>query len=350
MSAIVDRLLREVAPDAPCGANLEYDPEFVALAAAATATPQRAIGNTVFAGEEPDWHSVAARARDLLERSKDLRVAIHLARALLNVEGFAGFRDALEVLRGLTERYWEAVHPHLDPEDDYDPTTRTNTLSALADQGSFLADLRRTPLVSSRGFGKVSYRDVLIINGELAPADANEIGTPDAVGVKAAFLECEESELRTVAQAVNESIAHLAAITTQLNNCIGEQLCPNLKPLAGTLDGIGRLLKEKMVQRGVDQPAAAINVTPPKVVVAESGASTPAASGEIANREDVVRVIDHLCAYYERCEPSSPVPLLLRRAKRLVSKSFFEILNDLTPDGVARAEMIFGAEQREGGS
>jgi type VI secretion system protein ImpA len=213
-----------------------------------------------------------------------------------------------------------------------------------------LADLRRTPLVSSRGFGKISYRDVLIINGEFAPADANEIGTPDAVAVKAAFLECEESELRTVTQAVHESIAHLAAITTQLNNCIGEQLAPNLKPLASTLDGIGRLLKEKMVQRGVDQPAAAINGTPATLVVLESSLSTAAVSGEITNREDVVRAIDRLCAYYERCEPSSPVPLLLRRARRLVSKSFFEILHDLAPDGVPRAEMIFGAEQSEGGS
>ena len=173
MSAIADRLLREVSPDAPCGENLEYDPEFVALVAAATPTPQRAIGNTVVAGEEPDWQNVGDRARVFLERSKDLRVAIYLLRALLNVEGFAGFRDGLKVLRGLIERYWESVYPHLDPEDDCDPTARTNILSALADQGSILADLRRAPLVSSRGFGKISYRDVLIINGELAAADGD---------------------------------------------------------------------------------------------------------------------------------------------------------------------------------
>ena len=204
MSLIADHLLREISPDAACGENLEYDPEFVALVAAATPTPQRAIGNTVVAGEGPDWQSVADRARVFLERSKDLRVAIYLLRALLNIEGIPGFRDALEVLRGLIERYWESVYPHLDPEDDYDSTARTNILSALADQGSFLTDLRRTPLVSSRGFGKISFRDVLIVNGELDPADADKVGTPDAVAVKAAFLECEESELRAVTQAVHE--------------------------------------------------------------------------------------------------------------------------------------------------
>ena len=101
---------------------------------------------------------------------------------------------------------------------------------------------------------------------------------------------------------------------------------------------------------GLDQPAASIDGAPATVVVAESSPSTPAVSGEIASREDVVRVIDRVCAYYERCEPSSPVPLLLRRARRLVSMSFFEVLRDLTPDGVPRAEMICGAEQSEGGS
>ena len=46
--------------------------------------------------------------------------------------------------------------------------------------------------------------------------------------------------------------------------------------------------------------------------------------------------------YYERHEPSSPVPLLLKRAKRLVAKDFMEILRDLAPDGVDQAERISG--------
>ena len=55
-----------------------------------------------------------------------------------------------------------------------------------------------------------------------------------------------------------------------------------------------------------------------------------------------MRVLDKACDYFERHEPSSPVPLLLRRAKRLVSKDFMEILRDLAPDGVSQAENIGG--------
>jgi type VI secretion system protein ImpA len=46
--------------------------------------------------------------------------------------------------------------------------------------------------------------------------------------------------------------------------------------------------------------------------------------------------------YYDRNEPSSPVPMLLQRAKRLISKDFLDIMRDLTPEGVAQAELLGG--------
>ncbi|MGV8370865.1 hypothetical protein ACV33F_30545, partial [Pseudomonas aeruginosa] len=53
--------------------------------------------------------------------------------------------------------------------------------------------------------------------------------------------------------------------------------------------------------------------------VAAVAAPAPRASGEIANREDVLRQLDRLLEYYVRHEPSSPVPVLLKRAKTLVT-------------------------------
>src|SRR5882757_2776454 len=69
------------------------------------------------------------------------------------------------------------------------------------------------------------------------------------------------------------------------------------------------------------------------------------AGGDINSREDVILQLDRLCEYYRRHEPSSPVPMLLRRAKRLVSKEFMDIIRDLTPGGVAEAELLGGVEK-----
>jgi type VI secretion system protein ImpA len=57
--------------------------------------------------------------------------------------------------------------------------------------------------------------------------------------------------------------------------------------------------------------------------------------------------LDKVSDYFQKYEPSSPVPLLLQRAKRLVAKYFMEILRDLTPAGVSQAEAIGGVEKHK---
>jgi type VI secretion system protein ImpA len=58
-----------------------------------------------------------------------------------------------------------------------------------------------------------------------------------------------------------------------------------------------------------------------------------------------MRRLDEVCDYYARCEPSSPVPLLLRRAQRLVGKTFLDLLRDLAPGGVSEMEVISGVPE-----
>jgi type VI secretion system protein ImpA len=80
--------------------------------------------------------------------------------------------------------------------------------------------------------------------------------------------------------------------------------------------------------------------------MAGAAASTPAitvvATGEVRTRDDVIQAIDRICEYYEKFEPSSPLPLLLGRARRLVTASFMQIIQDLTPDAIQQAEQIGG--------
>jgi type VI secretion system protein ImpA len=70
--------------------------------------------------------------------------------------------------------------------------------------------------------------------------------------------------------------------------------------------------------------------------------AAPAIAGEIRSAEDVTRVLDLICAYYKRVEPSSPVPLLLGRARGLVRKSFVEIIADLNPEALQQIQVISG--------
>jgi type VI secretion system protein ImpA len=53
-----------------------------------------------------------------------------------------------------------------------------------------------------------------------------------------------------------------------------------------------------------------------------------------------------IISYYERSEPSSPVPLLIKRAKRLVGKSFVDIIRDISPDAMSQVQMVSGEEDQ----
>ena len=68
---------------------------------------------------------------------------------------------------------------------------------------------------------------------------------------------------------------------------------------------------------------------------------------EINSREDVIRVLDKICQYYQRFEPSSPIPMLLQRSKRLVSADFMDIVRDLAPDALAQVENLRGKTETE---
>jgi type VI secretion system protein ImpA len=69
-------------------------------------------------------------------------------------------------------------------------------------------------------------------------------------------------------------------------------------------------------------------------------------AGEVHSRDDVVKMLDKICTYYEQNEPSSPVPLLMQRARRLVTMNFMEIMKDLADKGLPQVEAVTGKEAK----
>ena len=328
--------LSSLSDSVPSGPNLEYDPDFMALDRAQQGKPEQVIGDSVKPAEEPDWRDVRERAEALLGRTRDLRVAVALATSLLRTEGLEGFAAGLSVIRGLLEGQWDTVHPQLDAEDHNDPTLRINSLLSLASSDGALRALREGPLVQSKAVGRFSLRDIRIASGK-QPAPANLAEPPKQVQVDAAFRDADLHTLQSSATAVALALDDIGGIDRLLIDKLGAQ-APELKPLILDLTEIKHVLGSKLAARGVGEGAGA----PTNTASGGVSATSIGASGDINSREDVVRELDRLCEYYRRHEPSSPVPMLLRRAKRLVSKDFMEIIRDLTPGGVAEAELLGG--------
>ena len=79
--------------------------------------------------------------------------------------------------------------------------------------------------------------------------------------------------------------------------------------------------------------------------IAPGATTSGALSGQVRSREDVVRALERILAYYAKNEPSSPIPLLVERCKRLVTMGFLDIIRELAPDGVGQIETLSGQKQ-----
>lgn len=346
MSVIdVSYLLTELSTDAPCGEDLEYDLAFGELERAAQSKPEQQFGDTIVPAEEPNWKNVRKLAVDLFERTKDLRVAVHLFQSLLNTSGIAGLQDGLALLQGLLVRYWDSVHPQLDPDDSHDPTLRMNTLAGLFEPNYVLRVLREAPLVSVQGVGEFSLKDVHIATGAVVSSTSIEQGASlDSSTIDAAFLACETDTLRSLTGDIEQCLTHLREIESSVNNRVGTVAGIDSSPLSELLTQMYQVLSEQLSRKLEEEDEIELDESDFIGTNHNPMQRQKGITGEIRSRDDVRKVLDNICKYYEKNEPSSPVPILLQRAKRLVAADFMQILKDMVPNGVGQAEIFIGQE------
>jgi type VI secretion system protein ImpA len=339
-------LRKEISPGAPSGPDLAYDAAFVALEDKVKGTPEQQIGDRIEPAQPPNWRDVGKDAVELLTRTHDLRVLICLLRALVHTDGYAGFSNGLSLLREYIEKFWNSVHPQLDADDQYDPTQRVNILMSLCDLETLLRPLASAPLVESPAMGRFSLRDVQLASGKLQPLPGGA-AAPSLPAIQAAFADCDLTRLQAVHDAIATSLSDVAAIEAAVTERVGPANAPDFSALGNLLKEARHILGEQLIHRGVGIAPLESEAPPAAPDAAPAVSDTPPAGalgGAINDRQDVIHALDLICAYYSRCEPSSPVPLLLQRARRLVSKDFLEILQDLAPDGLAQVQVIKGPD------
>ncbi|WP_017168856.1 type VI secretion system protein TssA, partial [Xanthomonas phaseoli] len=269
-----------------------------------------------------------------------LRVAGKLGAAWLRLRGLPGWADALALIHGLLERHWDSVHPQLDADDDNDPTSRINALVGLSDPLGVLGALRTTAFVQSPRLGRFSLRDLRVANGSIKLPDGQS--GPSLAEIEACCQDCAPETLATSAQAIAEALVQARAIDALLSERVGTA-APDLRPLLTDLRDLERfVLPHWQARQGISA------LTEDDAQAADQGHATATATSatrrndEIAGPDDVKRRLDEICAYYARHEPSSPVPMLLRRAQRLVGCDFLALMKELAPAGIDELQRVTG--------
>jgi len=359
MSAIdVDALLKELSAEAPAGADVEFDPAYFALEKLAQGTPESVMGDEVKPAAEPEFGAVKKAALALFEKTRDLRVAMILATALLKEDGLLGFRDGVALIKGFIEKLWDQFYPKLDPSDNNDPMIRVNILKGFDGDGSaadlykFKHRVREAVLTNSQQrIGRFCYRDVQIAKGEIPPPPAKEgqqaAAPPDTKLINAAFEDTPTEHLIDQQTALTETVELLNALDAALAAKIGAGQGPDMTGLKDILNLVKGVLDEQLAKRGIGEAPASAAAGAGGSAAGGAGAHPAgggvALTGEISSRSDVVRVLDKICEYYERFEPTSPVPIFMQRAKRLVTMNFVDLIKDLAPEAMAKIDVFTGS-------
>lgn len=397
-------LLQPISAGQPCGQNFEDKPELAAF----DGYPVFGQGTSPEAPVEPpkegqqldikkpvEWRELRKVALDTLGKSKDLRVLAYLSTALLRTDGLPAFLNTVVVASKWLETYWGATYPAVDG----DGIARTNALNCFADRMAVVDRVWRIPLVTN-AHGKVALRDLDIATGKFTPADGEARLT--RAQIDAVFAAMPLEELTGLQQSVERAVAALATIEKTIDKGIRDDLSPRGTPeeaaeaataaaaAAGAAPDVaakaGAAAAATTAAAAVAAARAASDAAPkfeallnplrqidaelrnqvaarqPKSEVAQAenaggagpehsaagvtaaGASTP---GVINSRQDAVRALDAVADFFRKTEPSSPIPLFVERAKRLVSKNFLEVLADIAPDAVPAAKSAGGLPQSE---
>jgi type VI secretion system protein ImpA len=193
-------------------------------------------------------------------------------------------------------------------------------------------------------------RDIAWATGRAQPPE--NVVPPKPEIIEAAFKDTAPEELQATVGAVDTAIECVKAIDATLAQNVGAGRGVEFEPLLRVLNEIRTELRKYAPAAGAadvggEAPSDAPGPVGSRGVTGSNG--RPSVPGEIRSPEDVVATIDRICDYYARLEPSSPVPLLLRRAQRLVGKGFLDIVRDLSPEVVRQIEALGGISQ-DGGS
>jgi type VI secretion system protein ImpA len=328
MDLDASQLLNPISPEHPCGEDLE-DTQLLASFDA-----YRIFGQLTPLGPTVNWREIRDRSLEALGSSRDLRLLIHLAAAVARTDGFAPFVVTVKAAAGWLETWWTEVYPRVDE----DAVLRRNALSGLADRMAVIDGLRRIPILVHRQIGSFSIRDVEIASGHMPPG-ADDAQPPSADQLNALLAATETEALKGLEAQLGEVMQSLKSIEAIMRDRADSQSVPDFAPLLSVLNLPRTLIAAQLAQR---EPAANASQEASGDSDAGHGGGQPFNVGAIRSRDDAVRALDAVARYFRTQEPSSPIPLFLERAKRLVAKDFLTVLEDIAPDALTQAKSAGG--------
>ena len=318
----VAAFLTPVSADASAGPDLSYDSGRQAI--------EQAFEG---AADEVEWDHTVSLIEAQAGQTRDVWLAVYLARAGARSGDLATVEAAMRLLAGLFEDFWEDAHPTIE---EYGIEGRKGACESLVRIGEFLAPLRRVPLVEHPRLGSYTGQDFERYLDEGASAEGYG-------QFRAALADTPVEQIADITdrfRRIEAALQRADAVLSEQAEKVG-QTGTNFRPTYEAIEGIVHALTPFVSQGVAAETGSETSVMP--------GPSTMA-PGRLQSREDVARTLDLVIDYYGRVEPSSPIPVALGRIKGWITMDFVSILADIAPGSVAEATAVLRARVDESGA
>lgn len=319
----VEGLLVPIPGENPAGENLQYSGLHDQIREARRAEDNLAQGDWERDLKAADWDDVLALSTEALaSRTKDLQVAAWLAEARTRLQGFAGLRDSLKIVRGLHDQFWDHLYPEIEEED---LEARANALAWMDRQ--LAVAIKEVPITKGGGASytflqweearkldlppnaaSMESEALAALNDERARAlEAGRITTEDFNKSKKATRRAFYEETYAL---LNECRQEFQGLDRVIDEKFGRQT-PGLGELKKSLDNVRDFVEKTVKEKRVEEPDALAG----EGAGAEGGEpGSVSAAGPVHSRQEALRKLSEVADYFRRTEPHSPVSYLVQRA------------------------------------
>ena len=302
----ISDFLQPISAEHPAGVSLKETASYAEIQEArASDDPSLPMGVWERELKRSDWGRVSKLTQAiLLEKSKDLQVAIWFAEAQVHLHGIVKLPACILLLAELTNTFWDDIHPLMDGGDvEY----RTNLFAWMNDK--FPMVIRQVTLAES-------------VSGETHTWIDWERALHEQSGLSESAARAGQGNLGVIKQAVDQTnIGFYQELFEDLSDSIialedlAEVLGGLLAGDAPSLTGLSGLL--------TSQRETIVDLTSGRSLIDVEGLSTEggeesrqvdSAHGVILDRQRAYAQLAEAAEYLLRDDPHSPVPHLVYKA------------------------------------
>ncbi len=305
------------------------------------------------------WRKIINEAPKLLtEKAKDLDVVTWYTEALTRRYGFSGLRDALLLVEGLIERYWDNLYPMPDEDGIETRVAQFAGLNGKSSDGVLIAPIRRIPITGGYTPGPFAFYQYQ------QAVELERISNEDAKESKAAQLGFSFASIEQVVAATDsqffvdllDDIAQMVNscrnLETSFENHCGRDEAPSMRALINVLQecasAVNHMAKHLLpVAEELVEPELAVDAEGAPQTAAQARAA--AKDEAIINRESAFKKLIEIAQFFKKTEPHSPVSYALEKAVKWGNMALDELIVELIPDDTARKHftMLTGVNDLE---